>query len=290
MAERNIFYERLKWPQIREAARDDKVIIIPFASIEQHGLHLPVDVDLRLAREVCVRAARRNPNCLVMTPMAFGFEPHHMAWPGTIDVDWDVLIRYGVCVVSSLARHGFRRILIINGHGSNRPILEMIVRLAQVKHPEILCAGQSWFALGAVAAGLPAAAGELHTSHACELETAAYLAIEPELVDMSQAAPDSSFRVSPHFWADLTGKKPDPSCTVPLVAMEYFATGSYTGVRGDPSKATAEKGHAALEAAADEVAAIVEEMRAREIIAPPDHHEADVEDAEAASARDPRSR
>jgi hypothetical protein len=59
--------------------------------------------------------------------------------------------------------------------------------------------------------------------------------------------------------------------------MEYFATGSYTGVRGDPSKATAEKGHAALEAAAGEVAAIVDEMRARKIIAPPDHHETDVE-------------
>ena len=185
-----------------------------------------------------MRAARRNPNCLVMTPMAFGFEPHHMAWPGTIDVDWDVLIRYGVCVVSSLARHGFRRILIINGHGSNRPILEMIVRLAQVKHPEILCAGQSWFALGAVAEAFQPLQESSHTSHACELETAAYLAIEPELVDMSEALADTSFRVSPHFWADLTGKKPDPSCTVPLVAMEYFATGSYTGrarrpVQGD---------------------------------------------------------
>ena len=58
--------------------------------------------------------------------------------------------------------------------------------------------------------------------------------------------------------------------------MEYFATGSYTGVRGDPSKASAAKGEAALEAAGDEVAAIVEELRAREIIPPPDHHEADV--------------
>ncbi len=278
MTERTIFYERLTWPQIRNAARDDKVIVIPFASIEQHGPHLPVDVDLRLAREVCVRAAKRNPNCLVMTPMAFGFEPHHMAWPGTIDIDWDVLIRYGVCVVSSLARAGFKRILIINGHGSNRPILEMIVRLAQVKHPEILCAGQSWFALGAVAKAFQPLQESRNTSHACELETAAYLAIEPELVDMSQAQADYSFRVSPHFWADLSGKKPDPSCTVPLVAMEYFSTGSHTGVRGDPTKATAEKGQAALEAAADEIAAIVDELRAREIIVPPDHHEADVEE------------
>jgi creatinine amidohydrolase len=277
MVERNIFYERLTWPQIRDAARADQVILIPFASIEQHGPHLPVDVDLRLAREVCVRAAQRNPNCLVMTPMAFGFEPHHMAWPGTLDVDWDVLIRYGVCVVSSLARHGFRRILIINGHGSNRPIMEMIVRLAQVRHPGIICAGQSWFALGAVAEAFQPLQESAFTSHACELETSAYLALDPDLVDMSQAVADYSFRRSPHFWADLTGKKPDPDSAVPLVAMEYFATGSWTGVRGDPSKASAAKGEAALEAAAEEVAAIVEELRARPIIPPPDHHDADVE-------------
>jgi creatinine amidohydrolase len=211
-----------------------------------------------------------------------------MAWPGTIDVDWDVLIRYGVCVVSSLARHGFRRILLINGHGSNRPIMEMIVRLAQVRHPEILCAGQSWFALGAVAKAFQPLQESEFTSHACELETSAYLAIDPDRVDMSEAVPDYSFRRSPHFWADLTGKKPGPDSTVPLVAMEYFATGSHTGVRGDPSRATAAKGEAALEAAADEVAAIVEELRARPIIPPPDHHEADVEALKrqaAASAR-----
>ena len=115
------------------------------------------------------------------------------------------------------------------------------------------------------------------TSHACELETSAYLAIDPDLVDMDQAVADCSFRRSPHFWADLTGKKPDPDSTTPVVAMEYFATGSYTGVRGDPSKASAAKGEAALEAAADEVAQIVDEMRKREIIPPPDHHDAELE-------------
>lgn len=259
-------------------------MIIPFASVEQHGPHLPVDVDLRLAREVCVRAAKQNENCLVMTSMALGFEPHHMAWPGTIDVDWDVLIRYGVNVVSSPCRHGYKRILIINGHGSNCPILEMIVRLSQVKHPEALIAGQSWFQLGAVARAFQPLQESAHTSHACELETAAYLAVDPALVEMSQAVPDYSFRRSPHFWADLTGKRPDTDSTVPLVAMEYFATGSQTGVRGDPSKAIAEKGEVALAAAAKEVAEIVDEMRGREIIPPPDHHNAELEALKAAAS------
>ncbi|MDX6749030.1 creatininase family protein [Geminicoccaceae bacterium 1502E] len=278
MAERETLYERLTWPQLRDAAEADKVVVIPFASLEQHGFHLPVDVDLRLAREVCLRAARRNDNCLVMTPMAFGFEPHHMSWPGTVDVDWDVLIRYGVCVCSSLVRHGFRRVLIINGHGSNRPILEMIIRLAQVKHPEALIAGQSWFALNDVGKAWAGLQESEHTSHACELETAAYLAIDPDAVDMSQAVADYSFRRSPHFWADLTGKRPDPDSKTPLVAMEYFSTGSMSGVRGDATKATAEKGQKILEAAADEVAEIIEEMRAREIRAPDDYHGTEVEE------------
>ena len=80
MAERTILYERLTWPQLREAALADQVILIPFASIEQHGPHLPVDVDLRLAREVCLRAARRNPNCLVMTPWRSASS--RTTWPG----------------------------------------------------------------------------------------------------------------------------------------------------------------------------------------------------------------
>lgn len=277
MAERQILYERLTWPEIREAAERDTVILLPFASIEQHGFHLPVDVDLRLAREVCLRAAKQNPHTLVMTPLAFGFEPHHMAWPGTIDVDWDVLIRYGVCVVSSLVRSGFRRILLINGHGSNRPIMEMIVRLAQVKHPEALVAGQSWFALGAVARAFAPLQESAFTSHACELETSAYLAIDPDAVRMERAVADETFRRSPHIWADLTGRKPDPDSTVPLVMMEYFSTGSLSGVRGDATKGTAAKGEAVLEAAAAEVAQIVDELRARAIRLPETFHATPVE-------------
>jgi creatinine amidohydrolase len=211
-----------------------------------------------------------------MAPMVFGFESHHMDWPGTIDIDWDVLIKYGVCVCSSLARHGFRRIMIVNGHGSNRPILDMITRLTVIKHPEVICAGQSWFHLGDVMRVFNEIRDSDLSSHADELETSAYLAIDADAVDMSQAMRDTTFRSSRHVWGDLTGHKPFPAATTPLVMFEHFSTGSISGVRGDPTKATAEKGRAVLDAAAAELAQIVDELRARQIVPPTDHHQSDV--------------
>lgn len=277
MAVREIRYERMTWPQIRAAAQADQVVLLPFGAIEQHGFHLPVDVDLRIAREVCERAARLTEHAIVMAPMAFGFETHHMDWPGTIDVDWDILVKYGVCVCSSLARHGFRRILIVNGHGSNRPLLDLITRLTVIKHPDVLCAGQSWFHLGEVMRVFNEIRDSDLSSHADELETSAYLAIDPDAVDMSQAVRDTTFRRSPHVWGDLAGRKPTPGSKVPLVMFEPFSTGSISGVRGDPTVATAEKGRRLLDAAATELAEIVAEIRAREIVPPIDYHDADVE-------------
>jgi creatinine amidohydrolase len=252
------------------------VVLLLFGSIEQHGLHLPVDVDLRIVQEICARTARLTPHALVMAPLVFGFETHHMDWPGTIDVDWDVLVKYGVCVCASLARHGFRRILIVNGHGSNRPLLDLITRLTVIRHPEVLCAGQSWFHLGEVMRVFNEVRESDLASHACELETSAYLAIDPDAVDMSQAVADLSFRRSPHVWGDLAGRRPTPDSKPPLVMFEHFSTGSISGVRGDPTRATAEKGRLLLDAAARELAEIVTELRAREIVPPTDHHDAEI--------------
>jgi creatinine amidohydrolase len=276
MPEREFRYERMTWPQLREAARADMVVLLPFGSIEQHGFHLPVDVDLRIVQEVCARTARLTRHALVMAPLVFGFETHHMDWPGTIDVDWDVLVKYGLCVCASLARHGFRRILIVNGHGSNRPLLDLITRLTVIRHPEVLCAGQSWFHLGEVMRVFNEVRESDLASHACELETSAYLAIDPDAVDMSQAVADLTFRRSPHVWGDLAGRRPTPDSKAPLVMFEHFSTGSISGVRGDPTRATAEKGRLLLDAAARELAEIVTELRAREIVPPTDHHDAEI--------------
>ncbi len=103
-------------------------------------------------------------------------------------------------------------------------------------------------------------------NHACEFETSLYLALAPELVDMSQAVRELSHRPSKNYWGDLIGGDG------PLVMMEYWSAISDTGVMGDPTKATAEKGRALFDAAAAGIVELVDEMRARAPAERKDHH------------------
>lgn len=109
-------------------------------------------------------------------------------------------------------------------------------------------------------------------SHACELETSVYLALDASKVQMDKTRPDvEAYRMSPHVWSNLPGLKPDPSLRNAVSMMEYWSVISETGTRGDPTKATRERGEAVLEAAA-EIADIVRELQARPIRPRVDHH------------------
>ena len=122
-------YAKLTWPEIHAMAERDAVVIIPTAAIEEHGHHLPLDTDVLIGETIALRAAEHAHHpTLVMPPQWIGFEAHHMDFPGTIDVDWDTFVRYGLCVTRSLARHGFKRMLILNSNGSNRPLIEIVAR------------------------------------------------------------------------------------------------------------------------------------------------------------------
>jgi creatinine amidohydrolase/Fe(II)-dependent formamide hydrolase-like protein len=76
-------YERLTWPEVRRAAEGDRVALIPVATLEDHGPHLPVDTDLRIITEICERAAARAGERVVLLPaIPHGYDPHHMDFPG----------------------------------------------------------------------------------------------------------------------------------------------------------------------------------------------------------------
>jgi creatinine amidohydrolase len=256
-------FAKLSWPQVNEAADAGKVALLPVATYEDHGLHLPIDTDVLIADAVCRRTAELVPDDLVLLPcIPFGYSPHHIDGPGTLTIRWDTFIEYVRQVTNSLAYHGFRKILILNGHGSNRPVLDMAARLTVVDNPDVQCGMLSWWDMLRVKAAVAEFRESEWTGHACELETSVYLAVDPDNVDMALARKDINPRMSRHFWSDLVDRRPDGYGTK-VYMTDYWSTVSETGTWGDPTVASAEKGEAILRAASEELAEIVTDLRAR---------------------------
>lgn len=262
-------YGELTWPEVRDAASRPCVAVVPIATIEDHGPHLPIDTDLRLCNAVCEEAVSRAQDRAILVPaINHGYSPHHMDFPGAITIGAHTLIDYGVDVCRSLAHHGFTKILIVNGHGSNTPFIDIIARLTVVETNVLAAAVNYW-----AAPGVREAAEALRESdriggmnHACEFETSLYLAIRPDLVDMTKAARELSHRPTKNYWTDLIGGDG------PLVMMEHWSALTETGVMGDPTKATAGKGRTLLDAAARGIVELIDEMLARPPAVRKDRH------------------
>lgn len=262
-------YGEMTWPEIKEASAAGRVAVVPVATIEDHGLHLPVDTDVLLCTAVCERAAASAPERIALVPpINHGYSPHHMDFPGPITIGAHTFIEYGLDVCRSLAHHGFKRMLIVNGHGSNAPFVDIIARLAVVETGVLAAAVNYWAAPGVrqVAESLRESDKVGGMNHACEFETSAYLALRPDLVDMSKARRELAHRPTKNYWTDLIAGDG------PLVMMEAWSAISESGVMGDPTKASAEKGERLLAAAARGIVELVDEMRARPLAQRKDHH------------------
>ncbi len=256
-------FAKMSWPEINQAAADGKVALVPAATLEDHGLHLPVDTDVVIAEAVCRRTAELAANDIVLLPcVTFGYSPHHIDGPGTLTIRWDTFIDYVTQITNSLAYHGFYKILILNGHGSNRPVLDIAARLTIVQNPDVQCGMLSWWDMKSVKEAVADFRESEWTGHACELETSVYLAVDPARVNMDLARPDINPRMSKHFWSDLVDQAPAGYSTK-VFMTDYWSTVSETGTWGDPTSSTSEKGEAILSAAANELAEIVAELRGR---------------------------
>lgn len=266
-------YAEMNWPECNEAVKLGRVAVLPVATYEDHGYHLPIDVDVVLATEICERAVARMPAEAVLIPaVTHGYSPHHMDFPGTITIRWDTFINYVKDVCLSLAHHGFTRILIVNGHGSNAAPLEMASRLTVVEtEGRVLCASVNHWGVRKVREeGKKIRTSDYGgTSHAGEYETSLYLALRPELVEMEKAV-DERTPLPPSFQNDLlAGKRADASVAY---LMPHWSTMSVSGVRGDATKATREKGEQFLEAAVDGLIELVREFKTMTLPPRQDHH------------------
>src|SRR5215510_1877369 len=140
-------YEEFTWPEIRDAVAQNRVCVLPVGTVEQHGPHLPLVTDVLTASELSRRAVAAIPEeAVLMPPVYYSFNEHHLDFPGTIAVDGETVIRYVTGIGLSLAHHGFRKVLIVNGHGSNVPFLDIAARNITNKS-EAISAMVSWWSL-----------------------------------------------------------------------------------------------------------------------------------------------
>ena len=259
-----IYYHEMTWPEIREAARADRVALVPVGSIEDHGKHLPVMTDNLIITSLCNQVARQVPENVVVLPNApYGFEAHHMDFPGSIDVHWHTLVMLWKDIGKSLAHHGFKKIIFANGHGSNVSPLDLASREVNLQTSS-LCATFSWWDMVAKEAGeLRDSFTPGGVSHGGEMETSLVMYLRPDLVErellVKEIPPFSSF-----IWRDLFNP-------APVKFMDYWSTMTKTGTVGDATVASPEKGEKLFSLAVQKISQFIAEFKAREIIPREDH-------------------
>lgn len=260
-------YEEFTWPEIREVVAQNRVAVLPVGTTEQHGPHLPLSTDVVTATEMSRMAVERIPQEAVLMPSVYySFNEHHLDFPGTIAVEGPTIINYVTDIGKSLAHHGFRKILLVNGHGSNVPFLDVAARNI-TNHTPAICAMVSWWNL--VPKELLKELRESEypggMAHGCELETSVLLYLRGDLVQFEKAEKDINFQRGEFFFWDLQSP-------APLYFQEFFSRYSKTGTCGDPTKATREKGQSFVEAVVERLIRLLKEFRAREIGPRVDHH------------------
>jgi creatinine amidohydrolase len=260
--EREYRYNRLTWPEMNRAIESQKVVVLPTGSTEQHGPHMPLDTDVFLAEAVCLEAGRRAPeNILVLPPISYGLNMHHLDFPGTIHIEPEVFIAFCLNVTKSVAYHGFEKILLVNGHGSNGPLINLVARKT-VLQTKSLCAAVDYAALA-----MPAFREIQDTpviAHSDEFETSLYLYLAAERVRADRRVQGE----------DVMGRylSSDSTSEFPARFNDYWGRWTETGVHGDPTAATAEKGQIVFEAAVSGLVDLVAEWRSWPIEERSDQH------------------
>jgi creatinine amidohydrolase len=250
-------WEELTSPEIDVLDRDRTVVILPIGSVEQHGQHMPMGTDSYLAHGVCLATAERatGGEIAVLPPPWYGFSRHHMRFAGSITLSADTLMRLVGDIVDSIIQHGFRRVILVNGHGGNVGVVDVLASTIGARHyGKTRFAGVNYWQLAADAIREIRRSKPGGTGHACEFETAVMLHLYRELVKMERAVtlyPDTG---SSYLSTDLFGGSK-------VRTYLDFKDLSSSGTLGDPSLATAEQGKRFLDACVGALAAFIGEFR-----------------------------
>lgn len=234
----------------------DMVAVLPIGATEQHGPHLPVNVDTALIEAVTTRSlGLLDPalNVLILPTLSITKSGEHDSFPGTLSLSGETLMAVLRDIASSVARAGVERLVLFNGHGGNAAVLEVAARDMRIRH-DLIAQTCSWFGFAQID-GLIDQDALTHDLHAGFLETSAMLAIHPELVDMDKVA---DFRTAMQDWAEdfpaigLSGQPARPG----WIAQDLNAHGAC----GNAAAATAAAGEQLMTTAAEGFAAFLKQF------------------------------
>ena len=233
-------WRKLRADQLREQAQQDAIVILPVASLEQHGPHLPVEVDSVLGETVAARTAEkvqvRGQPVLVLPVLWTGLSEHHMSFGGTVTLDNAAFTTLVEGVVRSVLRHGFKRIVLLNAHGGNENALRTITDDLTPKLGVPIVQFTYWYAAAVAIAKILQTQGGLQ--HACEAETAMMMVARPDLV-AEERIPLAKSNTTPDV-SDVVGGG--------VYMWRSIGSRSGSGVIGNPEAATREKGEALFDA------------------------------------------
>ncbi len=213
----------------REEARavaPETLVLFPVGAVEQHGPHLPVATDYltveHIARAAAAEAAARIP-VVVAPTMPFGSSHHHLPFGGTMSLSTRTYYRTIYDLTESLITSGFHRIFILNGHGGNHELVQLVARDLALKHPVNIGAGSYWTVAWDALVEVKANAFGRFPGHAGVYETSQVLALRPDLVrqplphrDPAGAADprwssSTAYRREIHgFWQEIDGFTDNP--------------------------------------------------------------------------------
>lgn len=246
----------ITWQEAKAAVESGRLVIVPVGSTEAHGPHLPLDVDTHQAGHIARLVAERT-GALVAPALAYGYATTWMGFAGTVTLQASTFETVVYEIVSSLLHHGFRHVVVLNGHRPNGTVIDVAARRAIDDLPagrEAQVTALSYWEPGAAKVHALRRSEIGGMGHACEFETSVQLATRPELVHMDRLEGVHTPLVG---W-DLVG----PGTPARTYGPWPAPSAEHPAVFGDPSVASAESGQAFIEAVVEALVDFVNELKA----------------------------
>lgn len=248
-----MIWQELKSPDFRDIDRATPVLL-PVAAVEQHGPHLPLATDRMIVEFFAEQLnTRLKSSILVLPSVPVGCSDHHMEFAGSLTLSQETFLGVAKQYLHSAWRHGFRNFLVLNAHGGNQGICQVLLEQFGTEHPDSQIAVATWWRVASDKLLALNESGPGGIGHACEFETSLMLHIAPHLVRMESVAPRAN--VPTFEWAegDLIRS---PRAALFRTMKQMTPTGAY----GDACYATAAKGKQIANIVCDALSRIVADL------------------------------